>query len=89
MCVRNETTATPVDGSRRDLGPPRPASAAVTPVDLGVGTKPSVVVDPAGTSHVLYLPDTFGARSTAGCRAARQPATSAPRSADLDDIEQV
>ena len=38
-----------------------PAHAAVTPVDLGVGTKPSVVVDPAGTSHILFLPDTFGA----------------------------
>ena len=30
-----------------------PASAAVTPIDLGPGIKPSVVVDPAGTAHVL------------------------------------
>jgi hypothetical protein len=35
------------------LGASAPAQAAA-PVDLGVGVNPSVVVDPAGTAHVVY-----------------------------------
>src|SRR4051794_26113839 len=38
-----------------------PASAAVTPVDLGLGYKPKLVVDPAGTAHIVFLPGLFGA----------------------------
>ena len=66
-----------------------PAHAAVTPVDLGVGTKPSVVVDPAGTSHILFLPDTFGAPQY--CRLPRGATACDIRTAltDLDDFEQV
>ena len=53
------------------------------------GIKPSVVVDPAGTSHILFLPDTFGVPQYYRLPRARRPATSAPRSTDLDDFEQV
>jgi hypothetical protein len=66
-----------------------PASAAVTPIDLGTGLKPSVAVDPAGTAHILYLPGTFGAPQY--CRLPRRATACDVRStiAGADHAEQV
>src|SRR5215218_2497852 len=38
-----------------------PAPAVVTPIDLGPGNRPSVVVDPAGTAHILWVIENFSA----------------------------
>jgi len=66
-----------------------PASAAVTPVDLGPGNQPSVVVDPAGTAHILWLMGSFSAPQY--CRLPRGATACDVRSAltGADHTEQV
>jgi hypothetical protein len=66
-----------------------PAAAAVTPTDLGPGSKPSVVVDPAGTAHILFLAGLVGTPQY--CRLPRGATACDVRATlgDSDDIEQV
>src|SRR3954464_4971966 len=54
-------------GSASALALGAPPQAA--PVDLGVGSDPSAVIDPAGTAHIVY--DSAGGQTY--CRLPRNP----------------
>ena len=89
-CVfRDETTATSLPGSRRDRGGCGARGRGVTPIDLGPGSTPSVVVDPAGTAHILFLAGLVGTPQY--CRLPRGATACDIRTAlgDSDDFEQV